>query len=133
MELFKTLNEAGTTILQVTHSEVNASYGSRIVNLRDGWIVGDWTMLPLQHPGSLVKIRLLRIQLSQENFPAAAELQLRATAAAHHHTRRLAGGTGRPPQLTLVVVHRPECPKPPLAREVGGSSPTSSHVTRTTG
>src|SRR5262245_32006340 len=41
MELFKTLNEAGTTILQVTHSEVNASYGSRIVNLRDGWIVGD--------------------------------------------------------------------------------------------
>src|SRR5881397_59175 len=41
MELFRTLNEAGTTILQVTHSEVNASYGSRIVNLRDGWIVDD--------------------------------------------------------------------------------------------
>jgi putative ABC transport system ATP-binding protein len=35
------LNEAGTTILQVTHSEVNASYGTRIINLRDGWIVGD--------------------------------------------------------------------------------------------
>ena len=41
MDLFRTLNEAGTTILQVTHSEVNASYGSRIVNLRDGWIVDD--------------------------------------------------------------------------------------------
>src|SRR5438876_7527474 len=41
MELFRTLNDAGTTIVQVTHSEVNASYGSRIINLRDGWIVGD--------------------------------------------------------------------------------------------
>jgi putative ABC transport system ATP-binding protein len=39
MELFKRLNSAGTTIVQVTHSETNASYGDRIVNLRDGWIV----------------------------------------------------------------------------------------------
>ncbi|MGH9162617.1 MAG: ABC transporter ATP-binding protein, partial [Vicinamibacteraceae bacterium] len=39
MELFKRLNAAGTTIIQVTHSETNASYGDRIVNLRDGWIV----------------------------------------------------------------------------------------------
>ncbi len=38
MELFKTLNEAGTTIVQVTHSELNASYGRRIVQLRDGWM-----------------------------------------------------------------------------------------------
>jgi putative ABC transport system ATP-binding protein len=41
MELFRTLNEAGATIIQVTHSEVNASYGSRTINLRDGWIVDD--------------------------------------------------------------------------------------------
>ena len=41
MDLFKRLNDAGTTIIQVTHSEVNASYGSRIIQLRDGWIVGD--------------------------------------------------------------------------------------------
>ncbi|HEY0873298.1 MAG TPA: ABC transporter ATP-binding protein [Vicinamibacterales bacterium] len=41
MELFKKLNEAGTTIVQVTHSEANAAYGSRIVNLRDGWIVDE--------------------------------------------------------------------------------------------
>ena len=41
MELFRSLNEAGTTILQVTHSEVNASYGGRIVHLRDGWVVND--------------------------------------------------------------------------------------------
>ncbi len=41
MELFKRLNEAGTTIIQVTHSEANAAYGSRVINLRDGWIVGD--------------------------------------------------------------------------------------------
>jgi ABC-type lipoprotein export system ATPase subunit len=39
MELFKQLNEAGTTIIQVTHSEENARYGSRIINLKDGWIV----------------------------------------------------------------------------------------------
>jgi len=39
MELFKQLNVAGTTIIQVTHSEANAAYGNRIVNLLDGWIV----------------------------------------------------------------------------------------------
>jgi ABC-type lipoprotein export system ATPase subunit len=41
MELFKKLNEAGTTIVQVTHSEANAAYGSRVINLRDGWIVDE--------------------------------------------------------------------------------------------
>jgi putative ABC transport system ATP-binding protein len=41
MELFRKLNDAGTTIVQVTHSDVNASYGSRIIHLRDGWIVDD--------------------------------------------------------------------------------------------
>jgi putative ABC transport system ATP-binding protein len=41
MELFKKLNEAGATIIQVTHSEVNASYGHRIIKLRDGWVVND--------------------------------------------------------------------------------------------
>ncbi|MHB1861945.1 MAG: ABC transporter ATP-binding protein [Gemmatimonadaceae bacterium] len=38
MELFTRLNKAGTTIVQVTHSEVNAGYGNRIINLKDGWI-----------------------------------------------------------------------------------------------
>jgi ABC-type lipoprotein export system ATPase subunit len=38
MELFTKLNSEGTTIIQVTHSEVNASYGNRIVNLFDGWL-----------------------------------------------------------------------------------------------
>ena len=41
MELFKKLNDAGTTIIQVTHSEDNARYGNRIVRLRDGWIEND--------------------------------------------------------------------------------------------
>ena len=41
MALFKKLNDTGTTIIQVTHSEVNASYGSRTIHLRDGWIVDD--------------------------------------------------------------------------------------------
>ena len=39
MEIFKELNQDGTTIIQVTHSELNASYGRRIINLLDGWIV----------------------------------------------------------------------------------------------
>ena len=39
MELFTRLNQQGTTIIQVTHSEKNASYGSRTIQLRDGWIV----------------------------------------------------------------------------------------------
>src|SRR5215210_3251980 len=41
MELFKRLNDEGTTIIQVTHSEVNASYSDRVIKLRDGWIVND--------------------------------------------------------------------------------------------
>lgn len=39
MELFRALNKAGTTIVQVTHSEENAKYGSRQIHLKDGWIV----------------------------------------------------------------------------------------------
>ena len=38
MNLFKQLNNEGTTIIQVTHSEKNAAYGSRIINLLDGRI-----------------------------------------------------------------------------------------------
>ena len=38
MELLKDLNDEGTTIVQVTHSELNAGYGNRIINLADGWI-----------------------------------------------------------------------------------------------
>ncbi len=38
MELFKKLNDEGTTIVQVTHNEKNAEYGHRIVNIVDGWI-----------------------------------------------------------------------------------------------
>jgi len=38
MELFKRLNDQGTTIIQVTHSEANAAYGDRIINLRDGYV-----------------------------------------------------------------------------------------------
>jgi ABC-type lipoprotein export system ATPase subunit len=41
MELFKRLNDEGTTIIQVTHSETNASYGNRVVRLEDGWIASN--------------------------------------------------------------------------------------------
>jgi ABC-type lipoprotein export system ATPase subunit len=38
METLKQLNEAGTTIIQVTHAEENAAYGNRSIHLSDGWI-----------------------------------------------------------------------------------------------
>jgi len=38
MELFKRLNEEGTTIIQVTHSEANAAYGNKTIQLFDGWL-----------------------------------------------------------------------------------------------
>ena len=38
MEIFKQLNKDGVTIIQVTHSEKNAAYGSRVINLLDGRI-----------------------------------------------------------------------------------------------
>jgi ABC-type lipoprotein export system ATPase subunit len=38
METFKKLNDAGTTIIQVTHSETNATYGNRVIQIADGWI-----------------------------------------------------------------------------------------------
>src|SRR5207248_636972 len=41
MELFRALNQEGTTIVQVTHSESNAGYGTRTLQMRDGWLVGD--------------------------------------------------------------------------------------------
>jgi putative ABC transport system ATP-binding protein len=40
METFKKLNDEGTTIIQVTHSESNASYGNRVIQISDGWIEG---------------------------------------------------------------------------------------------
>ena len=39
MDLFRKLNAEGMTIVQVTHSEKNAAYGHRIIQLRDGWVV----------------------------------------------------------------------------------------------
>ena len=39
MQLFKKLNDEGTTIVQVTHSEANAACGHRIINLADGWVI----------------------------------------------------------------------------------------------
>jgi ABC-type lipoprotein export system ATPase subunit len=38
MDLLKELNEEGMTIVQVTHSDVNARYAHRIVEMRDGWL-----------------------------------------------------------------------------------------------
>jgi len=41
MELFSQLNKEGVTIIQATHSENNAAYGSRIINLLDGKVVDE--------------------------------------------------------------------------------------------
>jgi ABC-type lipoprotein export system ATPase subunit len=44
MDLFCELNRQGTTIVQVTHSDENARYGHRIVQLHDGWLTRDETL-----------------------------------------------------------------------------------------
>jgi ABC-type lipoprotein export system ATPase subunit len=54
MELFRELNQQGTTIVQVTHSDANAAYGSRVIQLRDGWVVSD-TANPELQPYEAVK------------------------------------------------------------------------------
>ncbi|MBU0985446.1 MAG: ABC transporter ATP-binding protein [candidate division Zixibacteria bacterium] len=41
MELFTRLNKEGTTIIQATHSESNATYGQRTIRLKDGWVESD--------------------------------------------------------------------------------------------
>jgi len=41
MEMFQRLNQEGTTIVQVSHSEANAAYGTRTIELRDGWLTRD--------------------------------------------------------------------------------------------
>jgi ABC-type lipoprotein export system ATPase subunit len=40
MELFRELNRQGTTVIQVSHSEANAAYGHRTIELQDGWLKG---------------------------------------------------------------------------------------------
>lgn len=49
MELFHDLNQQGTTIVQVTHSDANAAFGSRTIQLRDGWMVADTANASLIH------------------------------------------------------------------------------------
>ncbi len=41
MQLFRQLNDEGTTLIQVTHSEANAAYSTRILELSDGWLSRD--------------------------------------------------------------------------------------------
>jgi putative ABC transport system ATP-binding protein len=50
MELFRELNQQGTTIVQVTHSESNAAYGNRVVQLHDGWLSSDTAVSPVPPP-----------------------------------------------------------------------------------
>ena len=46
MQLFLALNGEGATIVQVTHSEANAAYGNRLLELRDGWLTADTPVAP---------------------------------------------------------------------------------------
>jgi putative ABC transport system ATP-binding protein len=55
MELFKKLNDQGTTIIQVTHSELNASYGHRTIQLFDGWITSDPANPPAANPEAVAR------------------------------------------------------------------------------
>lgn len=51
MELFRELNRRGTTIVQVSHSDANAAYGTRTIELGDGWMVADSARPELSQTG----------------------------------------------------------------------------------
>src|SRR6201993_5539142 len=51
MKMFRKLNEQGTTIVQVTHSDANAAYGTRTIELRDGWLSRDTAGLAAMEAG----------------------------------------------------------------------------------
>src|SRR5215831_4109790 len=55
MEMFRQLNEEGTTIVQVTHSEANAAYGTRTIELRDGWVHSDTGNTNMASAGEAVR------------------------------------------------------------------------------
>ena len=46
MNMLTKLNKEGTTIIQVTHSETNAAYGRRVIQLHDGWMEQDTAAAP---------------------------------------------------------------------------------------
>jgi putative ABC transport system ATP-binding protein len=46
MELFAQLHREGMTIIQVTHSERNATYGDRVIQLEDGFVRQDYVVEP---------------------------------------------------------------------------------------
>jgi ABC-type lipoprotein export system ATPase subunit len=52
MKLFRELNQQGTTVVQVTHSDVNAAYGTRTIELRDGWLFRDTAAAPVPASGT---------------------------------------------------------------------------------
>ena len=48
MGMFRELNRQGTTVVQVTHSEANAAYGTRTLKMRDGWMTEEAQPTPTQ-------------------------------------------------------------------------------------
>jgi ABC-type lipoprotein export system ATPase subunit len=54
MEMFRQLHEQGTTIVQVTHSEAIAAYGTRTIQLRDGWMHHDTAGQSAEKPAEVL-------------------------------------------------------------------------------
>jgi putative ABC transport system ATP-binding protein len=51
MQLFRQLNRSGKTILQVTHSDEMAAYGSRTIRFLDGRVVASQAVAAAAAPG----------------------------------------------------------------------------------
>ena len=73
MELFRELNRQGTTIVQVTHSEENARYGSRILELRDGWLTRDEAAADLSGGRRTVNRPWGKFSMTASSFCARAQ------------------------------------------------------------
>src|SRR4030095_5309438 len=67
MQLFARLNQEGTTVIQVTHSDRNASYGSRTIQLADGWMVKELAFIRCgdEHRRLAICRRMLGAQTSR--------------------------------------------------------------------
>src|ERR1700687_1483726 len=70
MQLFRELNQAGTTIVQVAHSDANAAVGNRVIHLRDG--EGMRVLAADDQPDVLEEVRLLLKREQMAMVPATS-------------------------------------------------------------
>ena len=116
MEMFRQLNEQGTTIVQVTHSEANAQYGTRTIELRDGWLYSDTAQAGADSAGGAV-VRRFFPSLCCLACVCCSDCSRRASAAGARLRRcsLRCGWIYRTPIIRSMPTARRWCRQPNLA------------------